>query len=283
MYFTELGGHSGCRVILYETEKNSAFVRKISGDKQYNTRLIAQAQKQEEFQNGLIKAPKVLSKGYTDDGLFYFDMEYIHGKTLAEYMNTIEIGRMRTLVETILGQIVSRRQNSGETDESIFLQKIESLDNQLKNMNNSVVDSALDILKKHSWKKYVKTRCHGDLTLENIIVKNDQLYFIDFLDSFYDCWIMDISTLMQDVQVMWSYRNQGEMDINTVIRLIVFRDILLDEVKAMIGEEYIEIYYALLLKLIRIYPYTKDKETLDFLEKKTASLIRIIRDIKEEN
>ena len=91
---------------------------------------------------------------------------------------------------------------------------------------------------------------------------------------------MDIGTLMQDVQTLWSYRHQNNININTLIRLIVFRDILMDTVKEMAADKYVEVYYALLLKLIRIYPYTKDEKTYCFLNEKTKSVINIIR--KEE-
>ena len=37
-----------------------------------------------------------------------------------------------------------------------------------------------------------------------------------------------------------------------------------------------EVYYALLLKLIRIYPYTKDEKTYMFLNQKTQSVMNII-------
>ena len=88
---------------------------------------------------------------------------------------------------------------------------------------------------------------------------------------------MDISTLMQDVQTLWSYRFQKEININTLIRLIVFRDILMDTVQKISKKDSIEVYYALLLKLIRIYPYTKDEWTYKFLNQKTNSIISIIK------
>ena len=117
------------------------------------------------------------------------------------------------------------------------------------------------------------SKCHGDMTLENIIIKNDKIYFIDFLDSFYDSWFLDIGTLLQDVQVMWSYRFQKDVSMNTVLRLIVFRDLLIDEIKNVNPEYVLEIYYALLQKLIRIYPYTKDELTYNFLNEKTKLVI----------
>ena len=100
---------------------------------------------------------------------------------------------------------------------------------------------------------------------------------IDFLDSFYDNWIIDISTLMQDVQTLWAYRHEKEVNINTLIRLIVFRDILVDTVRSISDDDVMEVYYALLLKLIRIYPYTKDEHTYNFLNEKTTSVINSIK------
>lgn len=277
MNITDLGGHSGCKILLCEEDDNKLFVRKISSDISYNERLEVQARKQASFTSSVIKAPRVFSTGYTGEGLYYFDMEYIQGITMAEYMQTIEVGKVRGLVESIIKDIVVVNDVESEVDESIFINKINDLKKQLYSRNNPIINEALDIIANHSWNKFSKTSCHGDLTLENIIVKDGQIYLIDFLDSFYDSWILDISTLMQDVQTLWSYRFQDEININTLIRLIVFRDILMDAVRKLSEDYVIEVYYALLLKLIRIYPYTKDEYTYEFLNRKTASIISIIK------
>lgn len=275
MHITDLSGHSGCKILLCETEDDKTYVRKISKSKEYNCRLIKQANKQKEYFNEKVKVPKIIQMGKTKEGLAYFDMEYIQGRTLSEYIKTVEIGKIRGLVELLVYNIVDLN-NQGKAYVNVFAEKIELLNRELDSFRNSVVNEALKILSLHSWDHFTESMCHGDLTLENIIVKDNQLYLIDFLDSFYDCWIMDIGTLMQDVQVMWAYR-RDKIDINTIIRLIIFRDILVDKVKEVSANLYIEVYYALLLKLIRIYPYTQDKNTLDFLNKKTRLVIDIIR------
>ena len=77
MRITDLGGHSGCKILLCETEDNQVYVRKVSSDQNYNKRLEIQEEKQACFKSDYIKTPAVLSKGYTADGLFYFDMEYV--------------------------------------------------------------------------------------------------------------------------------------------------------------------------------------------------------------
>ena len=280
MNIINLGGHSGCKILLCEKENNELFVRKISSDSDYNKRLKIQAKKQVEYSNPNIRVPKVLNSGINEDGLFFFDMEYIQGITMSEYIKTIEIGKVRSICENIVTNIVSIDSNETEVTECVFKNKIKSLKRKLQSKNNSVIDEAIGLLNKHSWKRFNKTQCHGDLTLENIIIKDNQLYLIDFLDSFYDSWIMDISTIMQDVQTMWSYRHEKEIDINTKLRLLVFRDILMDTVRSVSPKDYIEVYYALLLKLIRIFPYTKDEETYEFLNTKTKSVIEIIKEIE---
>lgn len=276
-----LGGHSGCQIYLIEDEDGKIFVRKISKDEEYNERLKAQSEKQTSFNGEPVKAPAVLNQGYTEEGLYFFDMEYVQGITLAEYIKTMEIGKVKGLVESLVSSIIPKGSISSiptyKSDVSqIFEKKLSGLRKTLSVHNNPVIDQSLALLEAHDWSKLTYSQCHGDMTLENIIVKNDKLYFIDFLDSFYDSWFLDIGTLLQDVQVMWSYRFQETVSMNTVLRLIVFRDLLIDEIKKVNPAYVVEIYYSLLQKLIRIYPYTKDELTYHFLNEKTSLVIEKI-------
>lgn len=283
-----LGGHSGCQIFLVENEDGTVYVRKISKNIEYNERLEKQCKKQKLYRNGLVKSPKVLNQGFNEEGLFYFDMEYIQGVTLAEYIKTVEIGKVKGLVKTLVKSlvpnvdiIVSREQK--EVIQDIFINKLNSLRQSIQ-FDNAVIDEAIIMLENHDWSKIVPSSCHGDMTLENIIIKNDCLYLIDFLDSFYDSWFIDVATLMQDVQVMWSYRFMDEISMNIVLRLIVFRDLLLDEIKQINSSYIIEIYYSLLQKLIRIYPYVRDKSTYKFLNEKVKIIITNIKqmEVQEE-
>lgn len=282
-----LGGHSGCQIFMIEEDDGNVLVRKISKDQEYNDRLRIQSEKQAAFASANIKAPQVYAQGYTEEGLFYFDMEYIQGITLAEYIKTMEIGKIRGLVDSLVSSLVpqERRLMSQEEEtavSTIFSKKITSLKNTLTDHHNPVIDQALEMLMAHDWRSLVPVSCHGDMTLENIIVKNDRLYFIDFLDSFYDSWFLDIGTLLQDIQVMWSYRFQKDVSMNTVLRLIVFRDLLLDEIRKIDSDYVLEVYYSLLQKLIRIFPYTKDRLTYQFLNEKTALVLDQIRRMEAE-
>lgn len=282
-----LGGHSGCQIYLIDNEDAPAFVRKISKDREYNKRLQAQCEKQASFVAGTIRAPKVYDCGINNEGLFYFDMEYVQGITLAERIKSIEIGKVRGVVENLVRNLVPLQKKEISLVEKnnidmVFESKINALKMELKSFCNPVIDEAIKLLEQHDWKCFIPSKCHGDLTLENIIVKNDNLYFIDFLDSFYDSWLLDVGTLLQDVQVMWSFRNSKEVSMNTVLRLMIFRDLLLDEIGIIDLQYIVEAYYALLQKLIRIFPYTKDAHTYNFLNEKVAIVLAKIKTLEKE-
>lgn len=271
---------------MIEDDDGKTFVRKISKDEDYNERLKAQSEKQASFNGAPVKAPVVLNQGYTEEGLYFFDMDYVQGITLAEYIKTMEIGKVKGLVESLVSSIIPKRSITSipecKSDVSqIFAEKLLGLRKTLSVHNNPVIDQSLALLEAHDWSKLTYSQCHGDMTLENIITQNDKLYFIDFLDSFYDSWFLDIGTLLQDVQIMWSYRFQETVSMNTVLRLIVFRDLLIDEIKKVNPVYVVEIYYSLLQKLIRIYPYIKDEFTYHFLNEKTSLVIEKIKKLEK--
>ena len=61
MNVTDMGGHSGCKILLCEDDDNNSFVRKISSDVEYNVRLKIQAEKQASFLSKTIKTPRILA------------------------------------------------------------------------------------------------------------------------------------------------------------------------------------------------------------------------------
>lgn len=269
---SQLLGHSGCKIFLMENGDNECLVRKFSKDIAYNARLKLQYEKQKRFCNPGIKAPKIFSCGFDNDGLFYFDMEYIRGITLSEYIKNMNVNEIGNIVDILTSQIRNINDEIYENNSQAFLDKIEDL---MKKLDAPLMLKGLEFLSQHDWKKFPHTFCHGDLTLENILVCRGNFYFIDFLDSFYDCFILDFATLLQDVHCMWHYRFEKTLDTNTKIRLIIFRDLLMKKISAY-GISAVDVYCALLLKLIRIYPYTKDSITLKFLNTKVEQVMKLI-------
>lgn len=277
MQTMRLNGHSGCSVILFEENGRPLFVRKVSASREYNARLIRQAEKQESFYSKVLRAPKVLQKGYGADGLFYFDMEYIHGITLSEYIKTMEVSKIRDVVDAILSDLFIRVFDGKPSinAKGLFSEKINLLKATDFATEYPWYRGAIEILDSHDWSFFAENECHGDLTFENIIIKDGELWLIDFLDSFYESALLDVATLLQDSLAMWSYREQ-KPDINTIIRLAIFRDSVIEKAREKLSDNYVELYFALLLKLVRIVPYTKDKMTISFLQGRIEVVIGII-------
>ncbi len=268
----ELIGHSGCKIYLMKDGNENNFIRKFSKNVDYNERLKLQCEKQKSFHGLYIRSPKVLSNGIDKNGLFYFDMEYIHGITLAEYIKKVDVNEIQKIIDMLISQMEPFTYRGYTDNSKIFSAKIKDL---VRKIDNPLMIQGLNILSKYNWKNFPLTFCHGDLTLENIIVCQGNFYLIDFLDSFYDCFILDIATLLQDVQCMWYYRFEENLDVNTKIRLIIFRDLLLKKM-SIYGVSEKDIYCALLLKLIRIFPYAHDDKTIEFLNKNVEYIIKFL-------
>lgn len=260
-----LTGHSGCNVLLMQDDEE-IFVRKSSGKEKYNFRLKKQCKKQSNFvSTQKVLAPAVTSAGY-EDGLFYFDMEFVQGKTLAEYTSSILITEISDFIRLLFKSLYIESSVVNVKANMIFGNKISTLENELSDVKT--LEPIFEILKNHDWSNIYKSPCHGDLTLENIIITKDKkLYLIDFLDSFYNSWMVDIAKLLQDLELKWSFRHT-ELSQNRELRLLVAKDALIEEIlKTENGEQNLNnIYHILLLNIVRIYPYATDSKTLAFLD-----------------
>jgi hypothetical protein len=85
----KLKGYSGCKLNILKTKNGSTFVKKQAKNLKYNKRLQEQARKQMNY-TGVFKNCNIICEGY-NDSLYEFTMEFIHGMTVAEYMNEVRI------------------------------------------------------------------------------------------------------------------------------------------------------------------------------------------------
>ena len=279
-YKKDLEGHSGCKVVLINNGTN-VFVRKTSGSISYNNRLTKQFIKQKKFFLKGIKTPDILQYGKDKNNLFYFDMEFVSGKTFAEYLPQLSTEEIKNYIKYIFDNIYLQPTEQNLSVQKIFTDKIIDLETKLTNYKN--LKGAFLMLKKYDWTKICKSFCHGDLTLENIIITyNKQLYLIDFLDSFYNSWMIDIAKILHDIDLEWSYRNSN-LTTNLALRLEIAKMALLDEIlRLKNGQDIIlSIYYVLLLNILRIYPYTTDNPTIIYLNNTVEKLQISIENIKK--
>ena len=276
---TLLKGFSGCAIMLVERVDNDAFVRKISHDPAYNGRLIKQVEKQIGFRaTRTCQAIGVRGYGTLRSGLAYVDMEYVPGVTAAEALFGVRLTDIPQWAALLLEIAIPADTGSVTmVPPELFEDKISSVEQQLnqKQIMTPVIAEALRRLHRYSWQEIPLSPCHGDLTLENVIVHDDQLYLFDFLDSFVDSWFIDVAKLMQDLIAGWSYRHEV-IDRNLAIRLAALRHSLAARLEAQYPGALASIHALYVLALIRILPYTTDLVERGFIDQRVAAALNVI-------
>ena len=112
---------------------------------------------------------------------------------------------------------------------------------------------------------------HGDMTLSNMIF-TDEIYLIDFLDSYIESPTMDLVKLRQDTHLHWSLNMISSVTDLSKIKLG------LSYIDDWLVENYpIEKYELLqIINLQRIYPYTNNVKIKKYLETNINKLCEIL-------
>lgn len=265
----KLQGNSGCGLYIFNSD-NTIVVEKWSPNEEYNCRLQSQCKKQIEFEYNKFRKVDVLQTGCVNRR-FFFRMKYINGKSLAEQICDIDLTELCEISKKIL-TFIPKNVEFDVHAKDIFRNKVKELDMKIKN-KSIVVQESFQQLYTFEWQYVQKSKCHGDLTLENILCGEDGYYLIDFLDSFYDSWMIDFAKILQDIELFWHYRN-SIVDNNLYIRLMILKHQLIKKVNKMkYGKEILQsIYMMLLLNVLRIIPYAKDNNTNAWIEEKCKYL-----------
>ena len=178
----EFKGFSGSKIYLMKNNKGF-FVRKINNTQRNYLKL-------NEFSKDF-NVPKILS--YKNDVL---DMEYIHGLDMKSYLYVRDTKRFTEFLINIL-TLLSQEVNIIDYTK-IYREKL----NNIK-LSSETVFTKEQLIEKLP-KKLPRSKYFGDLTLENIIYReNGQFYLIDGMTSEYDSYIFDIAKLRQDLECNW--------------------------------------------------------------------------------
>tara|TARA_B100001063_G_scaffold197302_1_gene189499 strand:- start:10778 stop:11632 length:855 start_codon:yes stop_codon:yes gene_type:complete len=273
-------GRSGCEIQLVK-EKNP-FIRKISSSLNYNVRLECQCKKQNNFRLKSFKTPKIYNKGINSENLYFFDMEYIHGYNVCDFFSFASPSDISKLYSKLENFLNSNILNSKKSDiNSLVENKVNDLNYILKsnsyyskNFKNKIFD-------------YLFTRipqteipigyCHGDLTFSNILFKNiEELYLIDFLDSFIDSPIIDLVKIRQDTKFHWTLlitKNLPQYKVLRVKQIFDYIDFNLMQFIEKNKNVKLWYYYLEILNLVRIMPYVDDINEIEFLKINLNKLI----------
>lgn len=268
-------GHSQCRVELCRSENGFLFVRKTSTKANYDIRLLNQCSKQRMFNKLSLHTPLVYQRGLTENGRFYFDMEFIKGRTLAFELFNLTTEYEDQLISDFFRHIdaINKKNNNNNFVNNVFHKKIDELMKSVENDN--VLAYVVKKLLQFDYSQVPMTLCAGDLTLENIIYSNGKVYVIDLLDSFFSSWLIDIAKLRQDTFLGWSYRNV-KLEDKQVERLNSLDQKLKKELEKRDKTGYLLIasQHILLLNILRIIPYCqRNDENFNFCKKSLERLM----------
>lgn len=261
-------GLSGCKLSI---SSDGSIVTKTSASLKYNERLVKQIEKQKAFKElplNRIKCPSVLSEGTDNDLLKYFTMEYAGGKMYTYFLNYSSPSEVSFFISSIISYF-----------ESIKGTSIEYTDEQFIDLCTDKIKSIKEYLPNPEFIKYLENRillcrnvriplsfCHGDLTLSNILFGKEELFFLDFLDSYIESWVLDLVKLKQDLFYLWSIERDLELSNFRAIQvsLKIWGEIEKNYYEKTNSEEFkiLEV-----LNFLRIYPYIKKEEDLLIIDK----------------
>ena len=266
-----LTGHSGCSVSLC-LDGDRYFVRKVSASPAYNKRFRLQIEKQNAL-SSVIATPRVLQQGEAG-GLLWYDMEYVQGHGFVSFAPLQAVSSIPAMVERLTEPLHRLAETAtGSLDPALFHSKIAELKTSIGkspfySTETQFLDDLLDRLAARSWRGIPQTLCHGDLTVENMLIRDDgSIVFIDLLDGNLESVWMDVAKLIQDLESGWSLRSilWHERPDATAKLLRTISRYLADEVTSQMTAYFPQLGANLpalrALQALRVLPYVRDETT----------------------
>ena len=267
-------GLSGCKIELID----NCIIRKYSSSVAYNQRLACQFDKQfvfSQLDHKCIQTPTIISARCHNDDLYYFEMEYVPGLTFDEFFSVCSLKDVEFVIESLFEYFDNLIQHSRIYSEHVILERIKLKIASL--MEKSQYPKFLQYIGFNLVESFElfsnipNTFCHGDLTFANIVFHKKRLYFVDFLDSFVDSFLIDLVKLKQDLYHLWSLKIQGinSLRIRQIYRYIWRR--LEEKYQEHLDSNAFSLLEA--LNVLRIEPYlTNDyqRAVLDSFIKSTG-------------
>lgn len=206
-----LRGHSGVCLTLIE-EPGGSYVRKSATRPAQNERLRRQCQKLQAAHDAGVSCPAVYRLG-DNGGLFYFEMEYIPGEGLSHAIASRRELRWNELTPSLVALLERfKATEAGGIPEEEFRAKLsrivdESRHNPAVAESHAAAETLAERLLRMSWSGIPRSDCHGDMTLENILIRQDgSLCFLDFDVPEHPSWVLDLAKVYQDLMGQWCLR-----------------------------------------------------------------------------
>jgi aminoglycoside phosphotransferase len=211
-----LSGLSEAIVYLLTEDGSNWFVRKVAIEPESSPRLRRQVAKQSAFAElatERVRTPAILGEGVVDDR-YYFDMEFIQGTDGASFLRQAAIPDVHRFTELLCEHLELAA--SLETDEridpfAVLAQRVDDAERRTGALGDDRLDRLHTMLESAREIGPVRaTQCHGDLTLENMVIdRGGDIWLIDLLDSPIEHYWQDVAKLHQDLAGGWYLRRVG--------------------------------------------------------------------------
>jgi len=268
----ELSGISGAEIFLLTQDGRHWFVRKAAGHADGNARLRSQAVRQTVFAQKLdevVRVPRILDEGEIE-GRFYFDMAFVRGVDGASYLRSASFAEVKGFAQRLseyLSVAATEPALSAQVHPNIFeafYAKICEVQRKGVSVSDAVLAKLMLTLDRLRVLGDVRpTLCHGDLTLENMVIDAEgTIWVLDLLDSPFEHYWQDVAKLHQDLAGAWFFRNQPPIAryvLDYVSRHLMQATVALHDV-------YRDIHWLLLAcTFARILPYARTRHEADFI------------------
>lgn len=232
-------GNSKYRLVL---DNNLVKKSSINDD----NRLVISAQKQKEFKSEYFKTPKIHEITKSS-----FTMDYINGDSFIDFFIRASKRDLDGLIEKIEGYFKERIIGQCKIPISVITEKLETIPESF---------DLLNYIKSLDYINLKVGKCHGDLTFSNMIF-TENIYLIDFLETFLESPTIDMVKLRQDTHLYWSLNMVN--NVRDVIKVKLGLKYIDDWLTSTYNIEHYNLLQA--VNLYRIYPYTDDPKIKEYL------------------
>ena len=197
-------------------------------------------------------------------------MHGYNGKEILENMNINEVYYFTDNICRLINLFKSFR-NKDNNSKNKLINKINDLYSSVDEYFYKYLDFSLNKIKKI--KNFESTFCHGDFTLSNLIIEKNigfnnklsNIYIFDWTDIYFEHYLQDIAKLKQDLYFGWSTRNFDDTNLEYELNsLFIWEKIF----KSFINNSNYELFKIfMILCLLRIIPYSKNKNDIEWIDK----------------
>ena len=271
-----LTGLSGADIYLVTRDQKLWFVRKAARNPESSARLRLQHAKQSAFAARIdhaLRVPRILGEGEAA-GRFFFDMEFVRGTDGASYLRQATYAQVRAFAEHMtayLGAVAAAAPlapaagtaSSGDLFKGLYA-KISEVQRKTGLISHDVLSRCFLALEPLTQMQLQPTLCHGDLTLENLVVDDQgQVWAFDLLNAPFEHYWLDIAKIHQDLDGGW-YRLRQQRIAQCVLQHV---SALLLATAEKLQPGYAAVHAVLMATtFIRILPYVSNDADREFVQ-----------------